>query len=181
MKFSKKLLNWKIWLFRILPIVLFVTWLSLMIYVYVNRLYNATLIISTQALFSIAFVLLSADSIVLRIKQKHYVRGIAALLFCCAFLGLQISTMVMVPKLIDASNEKQSAYQVLQETDFDDVAYKGLWNSWITTNDKTYKISQTMQLLSMGSYFAILFTGIAGQPAKKDNEEYDGNAANDKA
>lgn len=181
MKFTKKLLNWKIWLLKILPIVLFISWLSLMIYIYVNRLYNATLIISTQALFPLAFVLLNADSIVLRIKERRYVRGIASLLLCCAFLGLQIATIAMVPELIEASNEKQNAYQVLQETDFDDATYKEQWNAWKTANDKAHNVSQAMRLLSMGSYLAIVLTGICDQPVKKDKEESDGDAVDDKA
>ncbi len=178
MKLSKKIFNWKTWLFGILPIILFVCWLSLMIYIYVNRLYNATLIISVQVLFPLAFVLLEVDSIVLLIKEKHYVRGIVLLLILCVILALQIVQMTMVPKLIEASEEEQNAFQILEDTSYDDADYKKHWTAWKTADDKAYNISLTMRLLDMGSCVAIVFFPL-NRSVKKDKADESGNDTSD--
>ena len=86
MKFIQKISDWKTWLFTILPITLLVSSLSIAIYLCVKSWYNAPILICLEALFTIAFLLMDGYAFVFEpIRQKHYIRGSAAIFLCCVF------------------------------------------------------------------------------------------------
>lgn len=175
MQFIKKLSDWKIWLFAILPIILLAFWLSVMIYCYVNSSYNALIIVSTQALFPIACILMNSYSLFFQIKQKHYIRGIASIALMLCFLGLQITIMVFIPKLIELSQEEQSTYQIYKETSYDDDNYSERQNAWRTANKKSHDLNFKMQFISYGSMFAFIIGEICSPTFKQKNEDNNEN------
>lgn len=178
-KFIKKLSDWKIWLFMILPIILLIIWLSIMIYCCVNSLYNATLIIGVQVLFPVAIILMSCDTIFKGIKQKHYLRGIASVALMVCFLGLQIASMVMLPKLIELSQEEENLYQIYKETSYGDASHEELQDAWREANREVSNLSFTLQLINSGSYVAVVVFNFCRphvkQKSNDDNNESDNN------
>lgn len=123
MKFLKKLTDWKVWLFIILPIVMIIAYIATGIYIYANSVYNIPLIIVTLALFPAACLLLFMHPHDLRIKQKHPRRSVASIAFMLCFLVLQITVIVMTPALVSTYQEEQQLYQTLQETSSDDAEF----------------------------------------------------------
>lgn len=171
MRFLKKLTDWKTWVFTILPLILFAIFFALLIYAYKKSPYNAPLIISAMTLLPTALILINAYPISLRIKQKHYIRGLASIAFILLFLGLQIVSMVMLPKLIETSQNEQNAYQNLLDTSFDDENRSKLWDAWEAANEKAHDIDFKMEFLYLGSMVALAFAEIICPSRKRKTDE----------
>lgn len=173
MIFIKKLSDWKVWLFTILPIILLGAWFVIMIICYAKSSHNAALIIGAQVLFPIAIILMNCNAIFVRIKQKLYIRVITSIALTLCFLGMQIATMVMLPELIEISQEEKNLYQSYKETSYDDPTYEERWDAWITANKKERDLGFTIQLLSSGSMIAVVFAVVCCPPVKQKNGEPD--------
>lgn len=100
LKLKQKLCDWKTWAFGVLPIALIVAVVAICIYCEVaKRVDDVPLLIVVFALFDVATCLIVLPSSVNRIKEKHYVSAIVALLAFACYIGLRVAVTSFFPAL----------------------------------------------------------------------------------
>ncbi|MDE6585641.1 MAG: hypothetical protein K2K80_03055 [Clostridia bacterium] len=181
MKIIRKLLDWKVWVFTIFPLILLAAWLGVLIYVYEKSIYEAPLIIGAQILFIFAIILIIVPSIILRLKQKKYIRGLSAVVFMLCFLGLQIALMTMTPSLIDIAQEERNLYQIYYESSYDDADHSEKREAWRIVRDKEYNLSFAMSMMNNASMIGIALSGICSQSHKRNKDEVENQSTDNKS
>lgn len=171
MKVIKKLSDWKIWLFFILPIILYITWLVILIYVAGNQIYEAPLIISAQLLLVVGALLMFFHDIFGRLKQKHIILNIASILLFVCFLALQVAIMVMIPKAFNVYREKEILYEEYKETSSSDEDHQDKRNAWFEAVDESSQMSFTLSFMTYGSMIACTLACICAKPTKKNTTD----------
>lgn len=171
MKFIKKLSDWKIWLFCILPITMLAVWFALMIYAYVKGINNSTFFVCCEPLFIVAVLLMIGYAIFSQLKRKHILRSIAGIVFVVCFLGLQIAQLAMIPTFFSLSQEEDELYQLYIDTPYEDIAFKQRQDAWIDVKREVSDLSFTIHFINLGSYAAFAFACFCCSPAKQKNDK----------
>ncbi|MGN0683451.1 MAG: hypothetical protein ACI4JY_07210 [Oscillospiraceae bacterium] len=171
MKFLKKLTDWKTWLFTILPIALIVAHFSIIFSILASNKYTTALVIIAMALLTVALLLMSGSQIFLRIREKHYLRPIIAVVFLLLSLGLQITAIVRVPDLIEKEQEKQRLHQILEDTPYDDPEYRERFDAWGNAVDRANDASTTLKWIVWGSYASWVFVALSAHTGKHETDE----------
>jgi len=172
LKLKQKLCDWKTWAFGVLPIALIVAAVAICIYCEVTkRVDDVPLLIVVFALFDVAVCLMVLPSSVNRIKEKHYVSAIVALLAFACYIGLRVAVTSFFPALVAASNERDARYEEYQQTAWEDPDHKEKLLAWSDSVEKYNDIALEIKWLQWGAYIAVCAAEISLNLGKKKEDE----------
>ena len=166
MNIKKKFLKLKTWVFFVLPCVLFISWLIILIYAYENSINDASLIIGAQLILVAGALIMFCPAIFKRIPKRPLIRGIVSVVLFVCFLGFQVASMAIVPKLCYIWQAHEQIYAELIETSSDDADYQELWTAWKNTNKEQRALKFKAQIFNSVSCIALSLACIC---AKVDN------------
>lgn len=172
MKVLKKLKDWKVWVFTILPFALIAVWFTIIIVILASGKYTTALVITAMALLPVAVCLLFAQQVFLRIREKRYIRSVIAIVLLLLFLGLQITALVRVPDSIVKVQEKQRLHQIVEEIPYDAPEYRERFDAWNDAVDRAYDARTTLNWIAWGSYVAVVFITVSvGKHTTKEDKD----------
>lgn len=74
--------------------------------------------------------------------------------------------MIMIPRLIEASQESQSAYEIYEETSYDDAAHTKRRDDWVGAIENANNLRFSMELSNSGSLISLILVSIVHSSSK---------------
>jgi len=173
---KKKLSDWKFWIFGILPSLRLAGCIALTGYGWANHITDYPLAVFAQYLLVTAMLLFSCPRVVTLFRQKHLLRAIFSLACILIFLGLEIATMALLPKLFELSNEERRLRDEYLESSFDDESFHEKHDAWYEAYDDVADLNFTLEFMNLGGILAIALSPVVMKPNKKEESGQDAPA-----
>ena len=78
--------------------------------------------------------------------------------------------MIMIPQLIEASQESQNAYEIYEESSYDDALHTQRREEWMNAIENANNLSFSMRLSNSGSLISLILVIIVHSSSKPKNE-----------